>query len=758
MKRLLCTLVIGIAGSALPGPLVAQEVPPAADRTLAPFFFVKAQDPSVDQLPLKDVAVEAQVVGVIADVTVRQTYMNEGDETLEAIYIFPASTRAAVYGMEMAIGTRRIRAQIREREAARQEYEEAREEGRTASLLEEQRPNVFQMSVANILPGDTIHVELRYTELLVPTEGMYEFVCPTVVGPRYTTKTAETALPQDLYTQTPYQHEGEPPLYTYRIHVGLATGLPVAEVGSPSHQVHVEGTGQERLSVALDEGERYGGSRDFVLRYRLAGDRIQSGVLLFEGEDESFFLAMAQPPAQAAVQELLPRDYVFIMDVSGSMAGYPIEVSKTLLRDLVGSLKAGDTFNLLLFAGSSAVLSEEPLPATPQNLDRAMGWIGQQAGGGGTELLPALRRALDLPRPAQHLARTVVIATDGYVTVEPEAFDLIRTRLQDASVFAFGIGTSVNRFLIEGLARVGMGEPFVVLDAAAAPASAERFRRYVQTPVLTDVRFEAEGLGVYDIEPLSVPAVFAARPVIVFGKWRAPRAGTLRIRGQAAGGPYEAAFGVAQVQPDEGHRALRYLWARHRIAVLNDYNGLYDYNGRSQDPERVEEVTRLGLEYGLLTPYTSFVAVDERVRSDGTVETVTQPLPLPQGVTDNAVGGAGASAVEEDNALWESEALAGAASRPARPTLEQNAPNPFNASTQIGYVVPPGYRGEVRLVICDLAGQVVRVLTRRHEEAGRFTFTWDGTDDGGLPVASGLYLYRIDGGSPEAVRRMLLVR
>ena len=534
MNRTLNTLAL-LTLTSLAATAAAQTDSEAADETLAPFFFVQADDPSVDQLPLKAVSVQAQIVGVIADIVVRQTYVNLGEQALEAIYLFPASTRAAVYGMEMRLGNRRIRAQIKEREAARQEYEQAKEEGRTASLLEEQRPNVFQMNVANILPGDTIDVELRYTELLVPTEGVYEFVYPTVVGPRYTEKTETTALPQDLYTKTPYQREGEAPLYSYDIRVDLTAGLPIADLQSPSHGVDIEVDG-ERMAVTLAADQGYGGNRDFVLQYQLSGDRIQSGLLLFEGEQESFFLAMAQPPARVMQNDVLPRDYVFIIDKSGSMRGFPLEVSKTLIRDLVSALTPQDTFNLLLFAGTSALLSPTPLPASAATVDSVLAMLDGLSGGGGTRLLPAMERALALPRSTQNLARTLVIATDGYVAVEAEAFDLIRQRLGEASFFAFGIGSSVNRFLIEGLARVGMGEPFIVLDSAEAPAAAARFRQYVTAPVLTRVRFETQDLEVYDREPISIPDVLAERPVIVFGKWRGERRGTVRIAGQTATG------------------------------------------------------------------------------------------------------------------------------------------------------------------------------------------------------------------------------
>jgi Ca-activated chloride channel family protein len=272
------------------------------------------------------------------------------------------------------------------------------------------------------------------------------------------------------------------------------------------------------------------------------------------------------------------------------------------------------------------------MAATEANIEKAVQVIDELQGSGSTELLPALKRALALPR-AEGMSRSVVIVTDGYVTVEAEAFDLIRTRLGEANMFAFGIGSGVNRHLIEGMARVGMGEPFVITDPSGAPARAEKFRKYIQSPVLTQVKAEFKGLSVYDVEPLSIPDVLAERPIIVFGKWRGRPTGKVTVRGRTGRGKYEKSLNVAEFRPRSSNAGLRYLWARHRIQMLDDYNNL------APDDDRVKEVTQLGLDYNLLTQYTSFVAIDSRVRSDGKPTTVKQPLPLPQGVSDYAVGG-----------------------------------------------------------------------------------------------------------------------
>jgi Ca-activated chloride channel homolog len=248
-------------------------------------------------------------------------------------------------------------------------------------------------------------------------------------------------------------------------------------------------------------------------------------------------------------------------------------------------------------------------------------------------LLPALRRALSLPR-TEGYSRSVVIATDGYVSVEAEAFDLIRENLGNANMFTFGIGTSVNRHLIEGMARVGMGEAFIIAREEEAPAKAERFRKMIESPVLTQIKLDYGKFDVYDAEPLSLPDIMADRPVIVFGKWRGAPKGKIVLKGISGEGQYAATVDIGKVNPSPVNSALQYLWARHRIAVLSDYNNL-----RSDD-KRIGEVTDLGLKYNLLTAYTSFIAVDSEVRNiDGKVTTIKQPLPLPQGVSDYAVGG-----------------------------------------------------------------------------------------------------------------------
>jgi Ca-activated chloride channel family protein len=614
------------------GPRIASAQPDTGGpKTLSPYFVVEDADPSVDRLPLKETRVEAKVTGIIADVTVRQVYENRGERPLHARYVFPASTRAAVYAMSMTVGEQRIVARIKEREAARQEFEQAKSEGKSASLLEQSRPNVFSMSVANVLPGDTISVELSYTELLVPTGGTYELVYPTVVGPRYSSKTMVEAADADRFVASPYTREGALPRSELHLTARLSTGVPITEWSCPSHQVVEEWDGPSRLRLRLEESEQHSGNRDFILRYRLAGEEVSSGLLLYRGSDENFFLLMAQPPRRVRPEQVPPREYVFVLDVSGSMNGFPLDTAKALLADLIRVLWPSDTFNIVLFASGSATMAERSLPATPANLRRALGFIGPQSGGGGTELLAALKTAFDIPR-VEGTSRSVVLITDGYIEAEKDVFDYVRTHLDRGSVFSFGIGSGVNRYLIEGVARAGLGELFVVTEPQDAKKAATAFREYIQSPVLTGIQVTFPGFDAYDVEPARPPDLFASRPVVVFGKWRGEPQGSVELRGHTGTEPYRATFPVSEARSAEDHRALRYLWARMRIADLSDF-GVGD-----GDTVR-EAVTRLGLTYNLLTRFTSFIAVHEIVRNEsGDGQDVDQPLPLPAGVSDLAVG------------------------------------------------------------------------------------------------------------------------
>jgi Ca-activated chloride channel family protein len=634
MMNALRQFLAALAAAALL-PAAGAEPSPAT-RSLAPYFVVEGGAPGVETLPLKRTEVEATIAGVIADVRVTQVYRNEGTTPIDARYVFPASTRAAVYALRLRVGDRAVDARIREKQQARREFDQAKREGRSASLLEQKRPNVMQMAIANVLPGDEIAVDLRYTETIVPTDGTYRFVFPTVVGPRYNggfsaDGEASESHKAEGWVAQPTLPQGKRSNATFALSATIRSPLPIATIGSPSHALQASGEGGREVRIALPADAAHA-DRDVVIDYALAGRAIDAGLLVHEGPDANYFLLLAQPPARVQAAEIVPREYVFIVDVSGSMNGFPLATAKTLLRELIGRLQPTDTFNVIPFAGGHSLLHPASVPATAQNVERAIRFLDGQNGSGGTELLPALRTALSMPADDGR-ARSFVVVTDGYVTIEKEAFELVRASLGKANLFAFGIGSSVNRMLFEGLARAGKGEPFFVLNAQQAEAEAARLRVMIEEPLLTRIRVKFDGFDAYDVDPPQVPDLFARRPIVVTGRFRGKARGRIEIEGLAAGGAVLLPIDVERAAVRDDTPALRYLWARGRIAELGDFNRL------GRDHEAVREITRLGLAHNLLTDYTSFIAVDQVVRNPGGSATpVEQPLPLPQGVSNLAVG------------------------------------------------------------------------------------------------------------------------
>ncbi|NBH73234.1 VWA domain-containing protein [Clostridiaceae bacterium] len=627
------------------------------EPALAPYFVIEGADPETDAFPLKETDVSASINGIIAETFVTQTYANEGQKPINARYLFPASDSVSIHGMKMQIGDQVITAKIQEREEAKETFQAAKEEGKSASLLEQQRPNVFSMDVANIMPGDTVRIELHYTEMVVSTEGIYEFVFPTVVGPRYAgnaegkeddpqNEPGSGSQTPNQWVATPYLEEGKTPPGKYNITVNLSTGVPLTSLSSKSHEVKIEKSSDSTATVTLAHPEDYAGNRDFILRYQLTGEEINSGLILDSDGEENYFMLMVQPPERYTSGQLLPREYIFVLDVSGSMYGYPLDTAKDLIRDLVSGLKESDRFNLLLFSNSSLQMSPGSVPATKENIQKAMDMINQESGGGGTELAEALREAVSIPMDPE-FSRSVITITDGYISGEKEIFGIIHKNLGNTNFFSFGIGDSVNRYLIDGIAKAGQGEAFVVTDSEDAAETAERFRTYVQAPLLSDIKVDFDGFEAYDIEPPVVPTLFARRPIVLFGKWRGEQAGTIRITGRQGGEgdvslngtDGEAGFvqeiDVASMENSKHSQALRYLWARKKVERL------MDYGSQSTDSKLTKKlVTAIGLQYSMMTPYTSFVAVTETVRNPaGEGCDVTQPSALPLHVSGLAVGG-----------------------------------------------------------------------------------------------------------------------
>jgi Ca-activated chloride channel homolog len=557
--------------------------------------------------PLKQTNVKAEISGFLARVRVRQEFENNFTDKIEAVYVFPLSQTAAVDEMTMQIGERTVRGKIMKRAEARAVYDAAKSQGHAAALLDEERPNVFTQSVANILPGEKITVEISYVETLKYDEGSYEFVFPTVVAPRYNpaqVKDASAVSPPVAETRAGHD---------ISIEVNLDAGVPVENIAAKTHEIETTMFSPSRAVVRL-KNEKDIPNRDFVLRYDVAGKKVADAVLTHRDERSGFFTLILQPPDRVSFEDVMPKEIVFVLDTSGSMSGFPIEKAKEAMKRALDGLHPFDTFNLITFAGDTHILFENPVPATAQNLRRAQELLDGAQSGGGTEMMKAIKAALQPSGSKQHV-RVVCFMTDGMVGNEEEIIAEVKAH-KNARVFAFGIGESVNRYLLDKISQEGRGEAEYVSLTDDGSAAARRFHERVRSPLLTDVSVDWNGLPVADVYPNKIPDLFSAKPVVIHGRFTKAGQGAIRLKGKSFGQDFAREITINFPENQPQHDALAKLWARTRIDDLTSQNLTHGQTAAAKIA-RQNDITRLALEYGLLTQFTSFVAVEERVATDG---------------------------------------------------------------------------------------------------------------------------------------------
>ncbi len=498
-------------------------------------YAVGKQGNNLGACPLKTTAVKADISGFISRVRVRQEFENSFTEPIEAVYVFPLSQNGAVDDMTMTVGERVIHGKIMRREEARQTYEAAKAQGKTASLLDQERPNVFTQSVANIMPGERVIVEISYVETLKYEDGAYEFVFPMVVAPRY--------IPNSVSDGS----KVSPPVAGTRaghdisIEVNLNAGVPVEEIRSTSHEVDQINFTPNTAKISLRD-EKTIPNKDFILRYDVTGKRIEDAVLTHRDERGGFFTLILQPPDKIASEDRTPKEIVFVLDTSGSMSGFPIEKAKEAMKLSLEGLYPEDTFNLITFAGDTAILFDRPVPATRANLDAAQDFLAERNGSGGTEMMKAIKAALEPSDAADHL-RIVCFMTDGLVGNEDQIIAEVQ-RHPKARVFSFGIGSSVNRYLLDKIAQEGKGEATYVSLNDDGSKSAKNFYERVRSPLLTDLSIDWNGMPVADVYPGKLTDLFSAKPVILNGRYTGAANGTIKLKGNIAGQPYERSIAV----------------------------------------------------------------------------------------------------------------------------------------------------------------------------------------------------------------------
>lgn len=575
----------------------------------------------------------AEVSGGFAFVEVTQRFKNPHPARLEAVYAFPLPENAAVTDLFIRVSSRVVQSEVKKRDEAKAIYETAKSSGRVAALLEAERPNLFTQSVANVPPGETVVVHIRYAHELDYEDGRYRFVFPMTVGPRFVpgagVADAERITPPML---KPGERGGHDIAATVRIRGGLrVTGLR-----SASHDVEVTRS-TAGTTVRLKEFDRVP-NKDLTLEWGLSAPSPEIALSSHRAREEGTLMLLVQPPARPKAAEVTPKEMVFVVDTSGSMAGEPIAKVKEAMRRAIKGMNPGDSFQIIRFDQSASSFRPLPVPNTPENVRDGLSYLNGFSGLGGTNMIEGIKAALDFPRdPARR--RIVFFMTDGYIGNEDEILREVRARLGETRLFSLGVGSSVNRYLLDALAREGRGFVQYVRHDEPSEKAVAKFYRRIRNPLLMDVTVDWGGLPVTDLEPAVLPDLFDGEPLKVLARYSGPSTGTITVRGTLGGRPYRRALKVRLPKARAENKVLPVAWARRRVGRL------LSLRPGQPDPAVVEEVTALGLSRKLVTPYTSFVAVERELRA-GTelpLTTVLIPNEMPEGVSERGIFGEGAT-------------------------------------------------------------------------------------------------------------------
>ncbi len=639
-------------------------------------------EPTIVPVPLEHTEVTADITGFVASVEVSQRFHNPFSEKIEAIYVFPLPQDAAVNGFVMTIGDRTIRGVIRKREEAEQVYQAAKAQGYRAAVMHQERPNVFTQKVANIEPGEAIDIDITYFHTLAYVDGWFEYRFPMVVGPRFNPPASgdyavdlvshpvERASPplgpdpadqvathppagapieavaRGPYTEpneelrTQYLRPDERSGHDIAINLTINAGVPIEEIRSNSHELLVDDATGSRRTIRLAEHDTIP-NKDFVLRYRVAGDELRSGLIVQRDEDGlgGHFAMMLVPPRSIESLERAPVEFIFVLDCSGSMRGVPLKLAKDAVRTALDRLGPSDSFQIIRFSENATSLGAAPLEATPRNIQRGIRYLNGLNSGGGTMMIEGIKAALDFPHDPDRL-RFVTFLTDGYIGNEAQILAAMEDKLGAARVFSFGIGSSPNRFLIERMGRLGRGAVAYVGPRDNSSKVMDLFFDRVSRPAMTDVAIDFGGLMATDIYPSRIPDLFVGRPVVLSGRFEGDpddlSAHPVSITGVASG--QTQTMTVHGAEPAGEQARLDAVWARAKIGELANAAMHGDAHG-----ERREMIEQIALHHGLMSAFTSLLAVDSAYVTEGeSGVTVKMPVPVPEGVRyDTTVGGGG---------------------------------------------------------------------------------------------------------------------
>ena len=586
-------------------------------------------------VPLKHTAVSGNIDGYIATVDVTQQFHNPYSSKIEAVYVFPLPQNAAVNEFVMTVGDRRIRGIIREREKAEQIYAQARAQGHVASLLTQERPNIFTQKVANIEPGRQIDINIRYFNTLRYEDGEYEFVFPMVVGPRFNPSVATDGVGavarghhnvSGQSTEVQYLAPNERSGHEVSLSLKINAGVQVEGIRSINHAIEQQeaSTCERHIKLAANDTIP---NKDFVLRYRVAGEQIKTALLTHKDDHGQYFTMMIYPPAELASVQRSPMEMVYVLDCSGSMNGKPIEQAKAAIEYSLQQLTPRDTFQIIQFSNNSSRLGKEPVLATPENIQKGIQYVQSFSGSGGTQMIEGIKAALDFPHDEGRF-RLVSFMTDGFIGNEQQILQTLCEKLGASRIFSFGVGSSPNRYLMDRMAILGQGAVTYLSLNDNAVDIMDRFQQRISHPAMTDLTIEFGDMEVTDVYPQRIPDLIVGRPIIVTGRF-VGQPSAVEVSGRIDMMPASFIVNVDEQTTVEKHPSIAAVWARMKIADL--------MMGGVQQPDQADNikhlVTETALNHNLMSRFTAFVAVDSLTVTEGDFgTTVSVPVQVPEGV------------------------------------------------------------------------------------------------------------------------------
>jgi len=594
--------------------------------------------------------VHIDVSGMVSSTTVDQVFTNDSTEPIEAVYVFPLPPNAAVNNMTMIINDRMIQGIVKEKTKAKEIYEKARSKGKRASLTVQERPNIFTNSISNIMPGDTIIVRINYVNEVQYKKGVFSFRHPMVVAPRYITGNAVTGysgtgwafdtdmVPDASKITPPVIKPGERSKNSISLSVNLDVGLDIERIESPSHNIKINKKIEGLYDIELDKKNNIP-NKDFVLEYTIKkGKEPKAALFVNSINDENYFMLMVMPPNENFNQEInIPKDMIFVIDVSGSMSGLSIKQAKNSLIFAINNLKEIDGFNVIPFAASFTSLSPKIIPATPENKQSAIEYIKTLHADGGTEALPPLEFAMNMPSYDNKL-KMIIFITDGSLGHEQNVINLVKNNLGNSRLFSIGIGSAPNSYLLEKVSREGRGTFTYISNESQVSSKVEKLFKKIEMPVLSSLNFKLNGKG--ELYPNPIPDLFLDEPLIVFGKVDSLTQLSAEFSGKNGSGYFKIDLPI-NLNKSQSNPSIGAIWARKKIAAYMD-----DWHLGDRSVE--QKILDIALNHNLVSKFTSFVAVEHKIVNPSDIaQIIPVPVDLPEGWEYHKVFGGPPQLVEK---------------------------------------------------------------------------------------------------------------